>query len=215
MRRLVLLLLAAAALAGCGGEEHGTATVWVTRDRGARLLHSETVPAGLTAMQALERVAEVKTRYGGRFVQAVDGIEGDASKQRDWFYYVNGIEAGIGAAEYRLHDGDVEWWDFRSWKEQMSIPVVVGAFPKPFEGRDTRVATTCCPAAARALANAIGARTENDLRVPEFTIGVVPGSPVFKGRREGGGFVFEIGRRDAVRLARDPTLARFRYEGLR
>lgn len=215
MRRLIVPVLAAAALAGCGGERSGTATVWVTRDRGAHLLHEETVPAGLTAMQALERVAKVKTRYGGRFVQAVDGIEGDVSKQRDWFYYVNGVEAGVGAGEYRLHDGDIEWWDYRSWKRQMSVPVVVGAFPEPFEGSDTWVATSCCPAAARALAAAIGARTEKYLGVPTFTIAVVPGSPVFKGRRGSGGFVFVIGRRDALRLAQDPTLAKFRYEGLR
>ena len=71
MRRLALLALVLA-LVGCGGERgHGTATVWVTRDRGSTLLHSETVPAGLTAMQALDRVADVDTRYGGRFAYSI------------------------------------------------------------------------------------------------------------------------------------------------
>ena len=32
-----------------------------------------TVPAGLTAMQALDRKLDVDTRYGGRFVQAIEG----------------------------------------------------------------------------------------------------------------------------------------------
>ena len=33
----------------------------------------------------------------------------------------------------RLRAGDVEWWDFRSWKGgAMIVPVVVGAFPEPF-----------------------------------------------------------------------------------
>ncbi len=139
MRRSALVVLAAAVLAGCGGAEAGgggTATVWVTRDRGAQVLVQKSVPAGLTAMQALDRVADVKTRYGGRFVQAVNGIEGNAGARRDWFYFVNGIEADRGAAEVRLHPGDVEWWDYRSWEgDAISVPVVVGAFPKPFDAR--------------------------------------------------------------------------------
>lgn len=125
----------AALLAGCGaGETSGTASVWVTRDRGAKVLLVEKVPAGLTAMQALRRVAEVKTRYGGRFVQAINGLEGSISARRDWFYFVNGYEGDRSAAEYRLHPGDVEWWDYRSWASGSGrhIPVVVGAFPEPF-----------------------------------------------------------------------------------
>lgn len=131
MKRLALVL-AAAALAGCGGGEHGKATLWITRDRGAAVLLDRQVPAGLTAMQALDRVADIKTRYAGRYVQAINGIEGSLSARRDWFYFINGYEADRSASEYRLHDGDVEWWDFRSWKTQMREPVVVGAFPEPF-----------------------------------------------------------------------------------
>jgi hypothetical protein len=34
---------------------------------------------------------------------------------------------------HRLHPGDVEWWDFRSWSGGGDrVPVVVGAFPEPF-----------------------------------------------------------------------------------
>jgi uncharacterized protein DUF4430 len=132
-RRLVAAVLATASLAGCGsGGGHGTATIWVTRDRGADVLVERTVPAGLTAMQGLDRVAHIKTRYAGRFVQGIDGIEGSLSARRDWFYFINGYEADRSAAEYRLHDGDVEWWDYRSWKAKMEQPVVVGAFPEPF-----------------------------------------------------------------------------------
>jgi Domain of unknown function (DUF4430) len=130
--RVVAAVLATASLAGCGNGGHGTATIWVTRDRGADVLVQGTVPAGLTAMQGLDRVAHLKTRYAGRFVQAIDGIEGSLSAERDWFYFINGYEADRSAAEYRLHDGDVEWWDYRSWKTKMEQPVVVGAFPEPF-----------------------------------------------------------------------------------
>jgi hypothetical protein len=132
--RVAAAFLAAASLAGCGenGGGHGTATIWVTRDRGAHVLLQRTVPAGLTAMQGLDRVAHIKTRYAGRFVQAIDGIEGSLGSRRDWFYFINGYEADRSAAEYRLHDGDVEWWDYRSWKTKMEQPIVVGAFPEPF-----------------------------------------------------------------------------------
>ena len=83
-------------------------------------------------MQALDRVADIETRYGGRYVQSINGIEGSLAKRRDWFYFVNGYEADRSAAEYRLHEGDVEWWDFRSWQGKMREPIVVGAFPEPF-----------------------------------------------------------------------------------
>ena len=122
------------ALAGCGGEHtHGTATLWVTSDRGAHVLFTGKVPAGLTAMQALVRVQKVSTRYGGRYVQSIDGVSGSLSAEKDWFFFVNGVESGTGAAEVRLRPGDVEWWDYRSWRGGgMSVPVVIGAFPEPF-----------------------------------------------------------------------------------
>jgi hypothetical protein len=120
------------ALAGCssGTSSSGHATVWVTRDRGAQVLHVGKVPAGQTAMQALRRVAKVKTRYGGRYVRAVDEVAEQG--RRSWFYYVNGYLADQGSAEYRLRDGDVEWWDYRSWRDPLQDSVVVGAFPEPF-----------------------------------------------------------------------------------
>lgn len=131
MRRLVLVL-AIVALSGCGGEDGGKATLWITRDKGAHVILEREVPAGLTAMQALDRMAEISTRYSGRYVQSIEGIEGSIAARSDWFYFINGYEADRSAAEYRLRDGDVEWWDFRSWRTQMREPVVVGAFPEPF-----------------------------------------------------------------------------------
>ena len=94
------------------------------------MLHAAKVPAGLTAMQGLERVAKVGTRYGGRYVRSVDGVEEHG--RRAWFYYVNGYLADRSAAEYRLRAGDVEWWDFRSWRDPAQDPVVIGSFPEPF-----------------------------------------------------------------------------------
>lgn len=133
LARLVALLLVLPALAGCGGEDRGgAATLWVTRDRGAELLHDERVEAGLTVLRTLRGVADVETRYGGRFVQSIDGTAGSASGRRDWFFFVNGYESDRGAAEVRVRPGDVVWWDYRSWSGRMRQPVVVGAFPEPF-----------------------------------------------------------------------------------
>ena len=129
--RLITVGLALAALAGCGST-HGRATLWVTRDRGARVVLVRHVPAGLTAMQALDRVAKISTRYGGRYVESIDGVAGSLTGRHDWFYFVNGYEADRSASEYRLHPGDVEWWDFRDWSHALRQQVVVGAFPEPF-----------------------------------------------------------------------------------
>ena len=160
MSRLALVLVAGA-LVGCGGGQSGTATIWITRDEGARVILQKRVPAGLTAMQALHRVADVDTRYGGRFVQAIDGIAGSLSARRDWFYFVNGYEGDRSAAEYRLHDGDLEWWDYRSWRATPRAPVVVGAFPEPFVGGfdgHRRPAVVQYDTATRAQAQALGKR---------------------------------------------------------
>jgi hypothetical protein len=122
-------------------------------------------------MQALDRVARIKTRYSGRYVQSINGIAGSISARSDWFYFINGYEADRSAAEYRLRSGDVEWWDFRSWRTRMREPVVVGAFPEPFvhgfsgSRLPARVVfqSESQRRAAERLATIIGARTTKDL----------------------------------------------------
>ena len=62
------------------------------------------------------------------------------TSRHDWFYFVDGVEGDRSAAEVKLQPGDVEWWDYRSWRgEAMSVPVVVGAYPHPFLGGTTSV----------------------------------------------------------------------------
>jgi len=134
IRRAVSAFALLVLLAGCGGAAggEGTAQLWVTRDRGAKLLVDTKVEAGQTLMRALASETDVKTRYGGRYVQAVNGIEGSLSAQRDWFWFVNGYEGDRSAASYRLRDGDVAWLDYRGWQREGEARVVVGAFPEPF-----------------------------------------------------------------------------------
>ena len=153
--RSACLLALSGALAGCGlgpGEEReGGAELRVTRDFGKRLLKAERVEKvrdDQTVMRLLRANNDVKTRYGGRFVQAIAGIEGGgASGFADWFFYVNGLEADVGAAEYELSPGDVVQWDYRNWRHTMDIRAIVGAFPEPFvrgvEGKRFPVRLEC------------------------------------------------------------------------
>ena len=214
MRAALALIAAAVALAGCGGAtaQHGQATLWVTRDRGAHVLLVRRVPAGLTAMQALDRAADIQTRYGGRYVQAIDGIDGSLSAQRDWFYFVNGIEGDTSAAEYRLQAGDIEWWDYRSWARRMSQPVVVGAFPEPFSHGETVLrASTRDGRRVRALGRALLKVIDGDGKGRRNVIELVPGRG-FHAELRGSRVWATLGVRTAERLVRDPAAVRFRYE---
>ena len=219
-RPLVLLLAAACLLAGCGEEAagEGTARLWVTRDRGSEVVLSTTVPAGISALEALRRKAEVETRFGGRFVQAINGIEGDLAQQRDWFWFVNGYEGDLSAADYDLHDGDVLWWDHRSWAKQMRQPAVVGAFPEPFlhgwDGKRRPAVVRAPPGdyVAERLAEAIGG-VVNGSRAQANVLTLVDGDGV---RAEltgspGDAVTFYVGRQAAARLLADPSFVRYRY----
>jgi hypothetical protein len=133
------VLVLAAALTGCGlgaGKAATGVTLIVSRDFGAHRIGSagsDSVHGSDTVMRLLERSFRVRTRYGGRFVQAIDGLAGGTPDGRpsDWFYYVNGLEAPQGAAATGLRDGDRIIWDYHDWQATQSVPAIVGAFPQP------------------------------------------------------------------------------------
>jgi hypothetical protein len=228
VKRAAIVAVAAATLGGCGFLPHGkgNASVWITRERGTEVVLVKKVPAGISAMDALARVADVKTRYGGRYVQSIGGVAGSLSAHRDWFYFINGYEADRSAADYKLHDGDVEWWDFRSWKNQMRVPAVVGAFPEPFlhgYAGKTRKATMIIDSASlrqegKGLAKLIRAKALRQEELPDANILYLTQRNVsFTATTTDAGAPvrFTIGSNAARRLLADPKLARFRYAGLR
>jgi hypothetical protein len=139
-RVAALLAVTALALAGCGvgpGKKlPGGAQLEVTRDFGQSQLFATSVPTirkDETVMRLLESRRKVTTSYGGKFVDSIDGLATRGSGGRsDWFYYVNGIEASVGAAEHTLSAGDVVQWDYRRWDATPHIPAIVGAYPEPF-----------------------------------------------------------------------------------
>jgi hypothetical protein len=170
-----LLGALAALLAGCGagaGSAPSSTRLTVTQDFGSRAQQVFTAPkvAGQeTVMRLLERNAKVTTRFGGGFVQSIDGVAGGrrAGRPFDWFYYVNGVEAAQGAAATRLHKGDRVWWDRHDWGAAMRVPAVVGSFPEPFahgiDGKRLPVRIECADPAAAACDDVFEALTAQDV----------------------------------------------------
>jgi hypothetical protein len=132
--------LAAILAAGCGlgaGPAPSAVQLTVTRDFGAHVLRPRGAPrvqGQETVMSLLLRNDAVTTRYGGGFVQSIDGLAGgqEGGRPVDWFYYVNGVEASKGAAATNVHPGDHIWWDRHDWSQTDHVPAVVGSFPEPF-----------------------------------------------------------------------------------
>ncbi len=140
---VAIALLVALATAGCGlgpGESRGDVELTVTRDYGADLLLRRSVDhvtESDSVMRVLDRSTEITTRYGGDFVQSIDGIAGELQDGRphDWFFYVNGLWSPVGAAEYALGGGEKIWWDYRDWSTGGErVAAVVGSWPQPFAG---------------------------------------------------------------------------------
>ena len=85
----VLTLVCVAAAAGCGfgpgSSSDGDPTLTVTRDFGAERLVDAKLsdpPESETVMRFLDGEADVETRYGGGFVQSIDGLEGGERADR-------------------------------------------------------------------------------------------------------------------------------------
>ena len=141
-RALVALALAGLAItaAGCSrksdaatpGAGQPAARIVATADFGADALLTARVAPGGSVMDDLRSVTAVETAYGGGFVASMLGRGTETAPAADWFFYVNGIESPVGAAEVTLGDGDVAWWDHHHWQGAMSIRGVVGSWPEPF-----------------------------------------------------------------------------------
>jgi len=165
------LALCATAVAGCGlgpGKDQGEVQLTVTRDYGRHILleKSDSIRESDDVLRVLDRNAEISTRYGGGFVQSIDGLAGGqgGGRSSDWFFYVNGIESPIGSAQYDPGGGDRIWWDYRDWTAAMRVPAVVGSWPEPFvhgfQGQrwpthvDCRAAAAICHEVTSRLADA-------------------------------------------------------------
>lgn len=198
---------AALAAAGCGlgpGSGVGTVDLTVTREFGAVKLSRASGEANEsdTVMRFLEGEDEIETRYGGGYVKSIDGVsEGERDGHPyDWFFYVNGLESPVGAAEVSLTGGEKVWWDIHDWSASEHVPAVVGSWPAPFttgwEGHEPVVVVECRDAGRACAATEAALRKE--------------GVKIWKGGTAGGG-----APQEAIRvlvgtwrhLRRDPTAA--------
>jgi Domain of unknown function (DUF4430) len=183
-RTALALPAAVLALAGCGiGPGPGTSNVRLTVTRGfgatpVAEISQHRVPGSETVMRMLERSFAVTTRYGGGFVESIRGLSGTASRL-DWFYYVNGVQAPLGAAATVVHRGDRIWWDLHDWTSAQSIPAVVGSFPEPFVhgvGGKRLPTTVACASDVSAACKRVSA---------QLTAVGVPVAPQFLGTASG------------------------------
>lgn len=182
-------LLAAAAsaalLAGCGigaGPRTRNVSVVVTANFGVTVYGSavqKQVPGSETVMALLERHFKVGTRYGGDFVESIDGHSGN-SGHRAWFYFVNGIEAPKGAASTDVYAGDHIWWDLQDWSATESVPAVVGSYPEPFTSgiAGKRFPTLLdCGSGVQAACNTVGKSLyANGVKTADQLLGVASGA---------------------------------------
>ena len=224
---LLAALVAALVSAGCGlgaGAGMGSVDYAVTRDYGRTVVFDREigdVKESDTVIRLLDRNAEITTRYGGGFVQSIDGVAGGSSGGRylDWFFYVNGIESPVGSADHTLDGGDRVWWDYRDWTAAMHVPAVVGSWPQPFadgyDGKRRPVRVECrggevaCALVRRrvgaAASEGAGGRAGEPIRVLVGTWARLRSDPLAAGiergpqysgvfatfGRRGGGFVLE------------------------
>jgi hypothetical protein len=154
---LAALAVLATAVAGCGlgaGKSASGISLTVSDGFGKKVLVLDDAAKTRgedTVMRLLQRNAKVTTRFGGGFVQSVNGLAGQGgARPVDWFYFVNGTEGSKGSASVRVHAGDEVWWDRHDWSAAMDIPAVVGSFPEPFrhglDGKRLPVRIECSPA---------------------------------------------------------------------
>ncbi len=138
------ILIGAIALCACSASREAvqvspaSVRVIATQNFGQELIFDKSVQidAGTTAMDALKKVAQVETGYGGGFVSSINGISSEygsaSSKKKDWFFYINGIVSNVGAGDYALKGDEVEHWDFRDWSYHQFVPAIIGSYPQPF-----------------------------------------------------------------------------------
>ena len=158
LRRAAAAFLACLALAGCGTSKSepepaatqasARANVLITADWGATKVAEGRAAAG-SVLDATRAVAPVETTYGGRYVSSLAGEAGDG--EREWVYWVNGIEADVGAADVEVGADDRVWWDLHRWAGRTHVPAIVGQWPAPL---------------TRALTRDVGAVTADEAFLP-------------------------------------------------
>ena len=187
--RLLAALILTIALGGCGlgeGEEReGGASLRVTTDFGREELGGHevaTIREDETVMRLLQSRHDVETRFGGKFVEEIDGVGTPGT--RDWFYFVNGIYADQGAGDWEVEPGDVIQWDNRDWTATQRVPAIVGAYPEPFrsgsEGERLPIRLECADQDDQACSDVKSALSAVGGRVSSAQLGTSAGDELIR-----------------------------------
>ena len=81
---------------GCGvgpGNDEGDVSLTVTRDYGSEVMlqKSDSIRESDTVIRLLDRNADISTRYGGGFIQSIDGLAGTQSGGRSIHFARPGV----------------------------------------------------------------------------------------------------------------------------
>ena len=135
LRVLPALLLVAMIVAACGTSKSALSAsgtpgvpIAVTADWGTVAVARGAGTPG-SVISATRAVTPIVTTYGGRYVSSLGGQAGDGS--RDWIFWVNGIEASVGAADIKVSAQDSVWWDLHRWPGRVHVPAVIASWPMP------------------------------------------------------------------------------------
>ncbi len=171
-----------------GGEKE--IRLWITRDYGqeAILQQAAILEPGSTLMDLMQAKCTLKTKYGGGFIDSINGLKSSAALlsggREDWFYYVIGIWHDVGGLDYSLNGGETIWWDYHVWQGGSTNSAVIGSYPEPFlngyQGQ-VRPTTIMCPAdsleAGSSLEKALKARGVKQIEVMELQEEVLNNPP--------------------------------------
>jgi hypothetical protein len=117
----------------------GNFTINLTRDFGEIALDSREVElqSEWSLMEYMQREYQVTTGYGGSFITGLNELESTAGDEGnfDWFFFVNGAVASVGADQLKPVPADVVWWDYHRWSDAASPSAVIGCYPQPFVNR--------------------------------------------------------------------------------
>ncbi len=137
MHKVLLVIAALVFVAACTVDENTAlrepvpATVVVTTGFGRDVIVEDTVgvPEGTSALETLRRVADVETKYGGGFIDSINGIASRYPAEEDWFVHVNGMATNKGAGECSLYGGDILQMDYHEWSFRTFVPAMIGVIP--------------------------------------------------------------------------------------
>ena len=157
----------------------------VSRDYGESMIFNQwvSVQERQDALNLTTAYLDVKTSYGGSFINSINGLEsgytGKIGKREksDWFLYFNGVLAGTGAGNIKVKNGDVVWWDYHDWGAAAFTPAMIGAFPHPFSKGVLLAYSASAQNAAGLLATGLGSRGIKRVQLQEVNDAIMNKRP--------------------------------------